>query len=139
MSFRWTFPHVSELLKLGGEQANAWGIAAVYVRGDLRDWEGGQFGDYWLGFNRDAQGAQSVIRQGQTNLVREPFTAKNKVSYRVEKKGLTLTLLTQYRRCRLAQGRRDPDSRGGEWLGCGCHHARPRRRYERRAGFGERG
>ena len=95
-SFQWTFPNASELLKLGNEQPNAWGIAAVYVRGDLRNWEGGQFGDYWLGFNRDAQGAQSVIRQGQTNLVREPFTAKNQVAYRIEKKGLMLTLYAKY-------------------------------------------
>jgi hypothetical protein len=54
MSFQWTFPNASELLKLGGEQANAWAIAAVYIRG--------RAAIVWARFSRGAYRAITSMR-----------------------------------------------------------------------------
>ena len=96
MTFQWTFPTAAELRALGNNNPAAWAIAGCYIRGEMNQWVGGLFGDYWFGYYWDAAGAQSVIRQGAANLVSEPFSAANAVSYRIEKNGTTLRQYAKY-------------------------------------------
>ena len=84
-SFEWTFPVVSELTALGAAEPQAPVVAGCYIRGDLGAWQGGQFGDYWLGMVRVGGNLVSAIRQGNQQLVSEPFTATAAVRYRLEK------------------------------------------------------
>lgn len=96
LTHEWTFPQVSELMALGGAQGTGVAIAGCYIRGELGHWVGGSFGDYWFGFVRSGGSRVSAIRQGNTNLVTEPFTATQSVSYRIEKNGRTLRLFARY-------------------------------------------
>lgn len=97
LTHEWTFPVVSELLALGGGSPTATAIAGCYIRGAIGAWAGGQFGDYWFGFVVSNGVRVSAIRQGNDNLVTEPFTATNTVSYRVLKtNGTRLTLQARY-------------------------------------------
>jgi hypothetical protein len=94
-----TFTDVSQLLALGAD-SNSLAIAGTYVRGAYgtgvgADWTNGDgFGGFWFGFVRNpADGSrQNVIRAGASNLVSEPFSATQTVSYRVVKRGTTLEL-----------------------------------------------
>lgn len=97
LTIEWTFPVVSELLSLGGGSPAAMAIAGCYIRGAIGAWTGGQFGDYWFGFVVSNGVRVSAIRQGNDNLVTEPFTATSTVSYRVLKtNGTRLTLQARY-------------------------------------------
>jgi hypothetical protein len=90
-----SFPYVSDLMALGSTTQLA--IAGCYVRGNLNNWVGGTFGDYWFGFVYVGGNRLSAIRQGSTQLVSEPFTATNSVSYEVRKIGnATLQLWAKY-------------------------------------------
>lgn len=95
-----TFTDVSQLLALGADPIMRLAIAGTYIRGAYdgtgvgADWTNGDgFGGFWFGFVRNADGSrQSVIRAGANNLVSEPFSATQTVSYRVVKRGTTLEL-----------------------------------------------
>ncbi len=97
LTIEWTFPVVSELLALGGGSVTASAIAGCYIRGAIGAWTGGQFGDYWFGYVVTNGVRASAIRQGNDNLVTEPFTATSTVSYRVLKtNGTRLALQARY-------------------------------------------
>lgn len=86
MTHRWTFPVVNNLLSLGtGDLATKIAVAGCYIRGDLDNWVGGTFGDYWFGFVNNNGTRISTIRQGNSNLQTEPFTAIDSVSYEIRK------------------------------------------------------
>ncbi len=86
LTYEWTFPVVSELRALGAPTQTGFALAGCYIRGELYDWVGGLFGDYWFGYAWSAAtGPLSVIRQGTSNLTAEPFTATNRVTYRLVK------------------------------------------------------
>jgi hypothetical protein len=90
-----SFPYVADLMALGSPTQLA--IAGCYVRGNLNNWVGGTFGDYWFGFVYVGGNRLSAIRQGATQLTSEPFTATNSVSYEVRKIGdSTLQLWAKY-------------------------------------------
>jgi hypothetical protein len=95
-----TVPAASELRSLGRAVAGGQAIAGCYVRGGLSNgagqWQGGLFGDYWFGYVSSGGVAVSAIRQGTTNLTSEPFSANQRVTYRIEKRGLVLTLWASY-------------------------------------------
>jgi hypothetical protein len=102
LTIAWTFTKVSELLALGKGSGPGMAIAGYYVRGEYNfqarqgHWAGGQFGDYWFGYAYEGGQALSVIRQGRDNLQTETFTAKEQVSYRIEKTGAMLRLFANY-------------------------------------------
>lgn len=81
----WTFTDVPKLLSLGCNTQFA--IAGCYIRGDMNHWAGGLFGDYWGAFANAGGQKLSVLRQGNTNLQSEPFTATQTVSYQIRKIG----------------------------------------------------
>jgi hypothetical protein len=93
-----TFTDVAQLLALGADSGSL-AIAGSYVRGTYStgsgaDWSNGDaFGGFWFGFVRNPDGSrQNVIRTGASNLVSEPFSATQTVSYRIVKRGTTLEL-----------------------------------------------
>lgn len=97
LTFEWVFPSVTDLLSLGGGDPDAVVVAGCYVRGEMGEWVGGLFGDYWFGFVRTAGGLSSAIRQGTQQLVSEPFTATSAVRYRVVKSDAgSLALYAKY-------------------------------------------
>lgn len=102
LTISWFFPKVSELLALGKGSGPNMAIAGYYIRGDYNfqtrqgHWAGGLFGDYWFGYVYEGGQPLSAIRQGRDNLQTEAFTAKEQVSYRIEKMGSILRLFANY-------------------------------------------
>ena len=102
LTISWIFPKVSELLVLGKGSGPNMAIAGYYIRGDYNfqtrqgHWAGGLFGDYWFGYVYEGGQPLSAIRQGRDNLQTEAFTAKEQVSYRIEKFGSILRLFANY-------------------------------------------
>lgn len=102
LTLSWTFPRVSELLALGKGSGPNMAVAGYYIRGEYNfqtrqgHWAGGLFGDYWFGYVYEGDRPLTAIRQGRDNLQTEAFTAKEQVSYRIEKVGTTLRLFANY-------------------------------------------
>jgi hypothetical protein len=96
ITIEWHLPDVNELKGM----APTSGIALVghYIRGDFDfaarkgDWQGGLFGDWWGAAFKQGNTLLAVLRNGNSNPVAVPITARTRIGFRMVKTGTSLAL-----------------------------------------------